>query len=54
MGHKNIRMTMRYAHLAPAHKLAAIERLVSFGKAVKGQKSQQPTDTTHLRPAVSY
>ena len=57
MGHKNIQMTMRYAHLAPAHKLEAIERLVSFGRAVKGPKSQKPTDTktdtTHLRPAVS-
>jgi hypothetical protein len=27
MGHKRIQMTMRYAHLAPAHNLAAIERL---------------------------
>jgi integrase len=27
MGHKTIQMTMRYAHLAPAHKLAAVERL---------------------------
>ena len=28
MGHKSIQMTMRYAHLAPAHKMAAIEKLV--------------------------
>jgi len=27
MGHKKIQMTMRYAHLAPAHKLDAVERL---------------------------
>ena len=27
MGHKKIQMTMRYAHLAPAHKLGAVERL---------------------------
>jgi integrase len=27
MGQKTIQMTMRYAHLAPAHKLAAVERL---------------------------
>jgi integrase len=26
MGHKTIQMTMRYAHLAPAHQLAAVER----------------------------
>jgi site-specific recombinase XerD len=29
MGHKTIQMTMRYAHLAPAHRLAAVERIVS-------------------------
>jgi hypothetical protein len=28
MGHKTIQMTMLYAHLAPAHTLAAVERLV--------------------------
>jgi site-specific recombinase XerD len=27
MGHKTIQMTMRYAHLVHAHKLAAVERL---------------------------
>jgi hypothetical protein len=30
MGHKTIQMTMRYAHLAPQHSLAAVERLTSF------------------------
>lgn len=29
MGHKTIQMTCRYAHLAPAHQSAAVERLVS-------------------------
>lgn len=28
MGHKTIAMTARYAHLSPAHKLSALERLV--------------------------
>jgi len=28
MGHKTIAMTCRYAHLAPSHKLAAVERLI--------------------------
>jgi site-specific recombinase XerD len=28
MGHKGIQMTCRYAHLDPAHQLAAVERLV--------------------------
>jgi site-specific recombinase XerD len=31
MGHKTIAMTCRYTHLAPDHKLAVVERLVSQG-----------------------
>jgi integrase len=31
MGHKTIQMTCRYAHLAPGHTLAAVERLVPAG-----------------------
>jgi site-specific recombinase XerD len=27
MGHKTIQMTCRYAHLAPQHRLAAVQRL---------------------------
>jgi len=30
MGHKSIQVTMRYAHLAPAHQLAAVERLAAY------------------------
>jgi integrase len=30
MGHKRIQMTMRYAHLAPEHKLVAVERLKAY------------------------
>ena len=29
MGHQQIQMTMRYAHLAPAHESEAVERLVA-------------------------
>jgi site-specific recombinase XerD len=32
LGHRTIQMTMRYAHLAPAHKQAAVDRLASFGR----------------------
>lgn len=32
MGHKTIAMTARYAHLSPAHKLSALERLVTARK----------------------
>jgi integrase len=38
MGHKTIGMTVRYAHLAPTHTLAAVERLDA--------KTEEPTDTT--------
>jgi hypothetical protein len=27
LGHKDIRMTLRYAHLAPSHKVKAVEML---------------------------
>jgi hypothetical protein len=33
MGHKTIQMTMRYAHLAPEHNLAAVESLISFNSS---------------------
>jgi site-specific recombinase XerD len=38
MGHKTIAMTVRYAHLAPKHTLAAVERLDA--------PTEQPTDTS--------
>jgi site-specific recombinase XerD len=40
MGHKTIQMTVRYAHLAPQHKLAAVERLCDVQDVQK-----EPTDT---------
>jgi site-specific recombinase XerD len=50
MGHKTIQMTMRYAHLAPAHTLAAIETLVSTGYLVEATDTR--TDTEHFEQAV--
>ena len=45
MGHKGIGMTVRYAHLSPAHTLAAVERLA-------GADSGIPTgSTTDTRPS---
>ncbi len=29
LGHKSLLMTLRYAHLAPEHKAAAVESLVT-------------------------
>jgi integrase len=39
MGHKTIGMTVRYAHLAPAHQLAAVERLAVFNRKIVSGKS---------------
>jgi site-specific recombinase XerD len=39
MGHKTIQMTMRYAHLGPAHTLAAVEKLAV------GWQTDRSTDT---------
>ncbi len=47
MGHKTIQMTVRYAHLAPQHKLAAVERLCEPVEAEPNQDAapEAPTDT---------
>jgi len=34
LGHADYNMTLRYAHLAPSHKAAAVERLVGGGREV--------------------
>ena len=39
MGHKTTAMTLRYAHLSPAHRLAAVQKL-------NPAKSEGATDTT--------
>jgi integrase len=44
MGHKTIQMTMRYAHLAPAHQLAAVERLVSFAAGAETKDGAEPAE----------
>lgn len=41
MGHKTIAMTARYAHLAPGHKLNALERLVNFQTPSQGGDHEQ-------------
>lgn len=45
MGHKTIQMTMRYAHLAPAHKLAAVERLAESGRLEETTDTRSSTST---------
>src|SRR2546425_11279805 len=50
MGHKTIQMTMRYAHLAPAHQLDAVERLAAFhlpsAQSESETASGEPSATT--------
>jgi integrase len=40
MGHKTIAMTARYAHLSPAHKLTALEKLVGRKRAPRGDRER--------------
>jgi site-specific recombinase XerD len=49
MGHKTIAMTVRYAHLAPKHTLAAVERL----DAQTGEPTDTTTDTSTSQPSRS-
>jgi integrase len=58
-GHKTISMTVRYAHLAPEHNQAAIEKLdpvVKAGRSVNPRKREQrqtvssSREENHIRP----
>jgi site-specific recombinase XerD len=44
MGHKTIQVTVRYAHLAPRHRLAAVQRLCDT-EAVLAKPTDTGTDT---------
>jgi Phage integrase family len=52
MGHKTIQMTVRYAHLASKHQLAAVQRLCDTGTAQKAS-SDTTSDTSTLVPKAS-
>jgi len=52
MGHKTIQMTMRYAHLAPAHKLAAVERIAGSWSQWEGSGTR--TDTERLEQVADF
>jgi site-specific recombinase XerD len=41
--HKDIKMTVRYAHLAPAHKLAAVDRLAEHRREQERAKRSEAT-----------
>ncbi len=47
MGHKSVEMTLRYAHLAPEHKLDAVNRLDTYmdtNRKRAAAESPQPVD----------
>jgi integrase len=52
LGHKKIQMTMRYAHLAPQHKMAAVEKLNSFSPLSLGSPAglQKRRRSVTLKP----
>ncbi len=52
MGHKTIQMTVRYAHLAPQHRLAAVQTLCDT-EAVQKEASDTRTDTAPAGAFVS-
>jgi site-specific recombinase XerD len=49
-GHKDIKMTVRYAHLAPAHKLAAVDRLAEYRR--EQEKAKSPVKTILVSAAA--
>jgi hypothetical protein len=51
MGHKTIAMTARYAHLAPTHKLQALETWVRPGSvSVQSGYKLATASKSHARP----
>jgi integrase len=53
MGHKTIQMTMRYAHLAPEHNLAAVESLISFNSSKPPVRGALRAQTALLEEATA-
>ena len=49
-GHKDIKMTVRYAHLAPAHKLAAVDKLAKYRRE---QEKAERTKTRSIDTAAA-
>jgi integrase len=41
LGHRDIKTTLRYAHLAPAHKAKAVEKLGETFEALQQRKGQR-------------
>ncbi len=41
LGHRSIQLTVRYSHLAPAHEMAAVQRLVTLPEIVHTAEAEQ-------------
>jgi hypothetical protein len=52
MGHKTIAMTARYAHLAPTHKLRALETLIRSG-SLSGSSGRKMATEANTRQKVA-
>jgi site-specific recombinase XerC len=52
MGHKTIQMTLRYAHLAPQHQLAAVQRLCDTKTQTKEEAGAAQNGVTDTRTST--
>jgi hypothetical protein len=50
MGHKTISMTVRYAHLAPEHQLAAVQKLCPDSQGLQSGATDTRTGTETSKP----
>jgi integrase len=48
MGHKSLQMTMRYAHMAPEHKAAAVDKLVARATDTKTDTEAKVAPSTSI------
>ena len=53
MGNSSIQMTMRYAHLAPQHNRATVDRLVSLAEPRQARKAAEPESELVTKSAAS-
>ena len=49
LGHKSITMTMRYSHLSPEHRVAALEKLCVTSATEPATEAQQDEKTVAPR-----
>lgn len=54
LGHKSIAMTQRYAHLSPAYKRDAVNRIDSMWKALRPASEAAPSDSSVTAPSQNH